>query len=176
MCKSLISTILTIYVMIFIVISHALLMACKQAQIDQSSLHDELAPIAAQLPTSCPQFPDFIFSISDFLLVTNPKIAEEFLRHAISGFSGVRCMVDVVLFSGYVLTYAENIAFYFYMVYLPLKLFKKGVDLALKVFVVTGLVFLLFELKMLISEQVFENSEADFVAEKWVIVGKKMLA
>ena len=77
-------------------------------------------------------------------------------------------MVDVVLFSGYVLTYAENIAFYFYLVYLPVKLFRKGVDLALKVCVIGGILFLLFELKMVISDQVFDSDEPDFVVEKWV--------
>ena len=42
---------------------------------------------------------------------SNPKVAEEMLRYAAQGLQGISCMFDMVLFSGYLLTYAENLAF-----------------------------------------------------------------
>ena len=70
MIKSFVSTIGVIYVILFAVVGHAMLMACRQAIKDPSSLTDELKPIASNIPNGCPEFPDFIFSISDYLLET----------------------------------------------------------------------------------------------------------
>lgn len=85
MIKSFVTTIGVIYAILFSIMCHAVLMACRQAIRDPSSLKDELKPIASNIPHGCPEFPVFIFSISDYLLENHPKVAEELLRYAASG-------------------------------------------------------------------------------------------
>ena len=111
MIKRLVSTVGVIYAILFACMSHAVLMACRQSINDPTSLHDELKPIAQSIPKGCPEFPIFVFSLSDYLLETNPNVAEEFLRYAAKGLQGISCMFEMVLFSSYLLTIAENIAF-----------------------------------------------------------------
>ena len=68
MIKSFVSTVGVIYAVLFAITSHAVLMACRWAIKDPSSLTDELKPIASNIPHGCPEFPVFIFSLSDHLL------------------------------------------------------------------------------------------------------------
>eukprot|EP00354_Favella_ehrenbergii_P007347 CAMPEP_0170465794 /NCGR_PEP_ID=MMETSP0123-20130129/9999_1 /TAXON_ID=182087 /ORGANISM="Favella ehrenbergii, Strain Fehren 1" /LENGTH=93 /DNA_ID=CAMNT_0010731769 /DNA_START=248 /DNA_END=529 /DNA_ORIENTATION=+ len=92
------------------------------------------------------------------------------------GLQGITCMFDQLLFSAYLLTYAENIAFYFYIAYLPYLLMRKGVELALKVALIGCIVLVLVELKWIVQDQVFDRQELDSVLEKGVDVGKRVLA
>lgn len=154
MIKSFVSTVGVIYVILFAIVCHAVLMACRCAIKDPSSLTDELKLIADNIPHGCPEvslsfschvyiwdlnwnciscvyssqysyspFPttcstskskaasidqtNLIIDIFD----SHPKVAEEFLRYAAQGLQGITCMFDSLLFSAYLLTYAENIAF-----------------------------------------------------------------
>ena len=111
MVKSLVTTVLVIWVLLYMVICHAVLMACRQAKVDPTSLADELKPIADVIPHDCPQFPVYIFSISDYLIHNHPVITEELLEFTASGLTGISCIFEVVMFSGFLLTYAENLAF-----------------------------------------------------------------
>ena len=61
-------------------------------------------------------------------------------------------MFDQLLFSAYILTYAENIAFYFYMIYLPYMLARKGVEIVLKITFCACIVLVLVELKWLVAD------------------------
>ena len=85
-------------------------------------------------------------------------------------------MFDMVLFSAYLLTYAENIAFFFYLIYLPYLLMRKGIELALKIAFVTSIIFVLVELKWLVQDHVFDRQDLDTLMEKGVYIGKRILA
>ena len=176
MIKSFVTTIGVIYAILFTIMCHAVLMACRQAIRDPSSLKDELKPIANNIPHGCPEFPVFIFSISDFILENHPKVAEELLRYAANGLQGISCMFDMVLFSAYLLTYAENIAFFFYLIYLPYLLMRKGIELALKIAFVASIIFVLVELKWLVQDHVFDRQDLDTFMEKGVYIGKRVIA
>ena len=68
MIKSFVTTVGVIWVILAAIVCHAVLMVCRQAANDPSSLKDELKPIADNIPNGCPQFPIYVFSISDYLL------------------------------------------------------------------------------------------------------------
>ena len=68
MLTSFVTTVGVIWVMLASVVCHAVLMACRQAVKDPTSLQDELKPIADNIPNGCPDFPVYIFSMSDYLL------------------------------------------------------------------------------------------------------------
>ena len=57
------------------------------------------------------QAPRAEFLTHRFSFCSHPLVAEEELRVAAKGLQGITCMFDTVLFSAYLLTYAENIAF-----------------------------------------------------------------
>ena len=150
MIKSFVTTVGVIFAILFAIMCHAVLMACRQAKMDPASLYDELKPIAGEIPHGCPEFPIYVFSLSDFILINHPKVAAEMCRFAANGLQGISCMFDMVLFSAYLLTIAENIAFFFYMAYLPYLLMRKGVELALKIAMLAMIVLVLFEAKWLV--------------------------
>ena len=165
MIKSFIGTIVVIYLILAALICHTVLMACRQALVDPSSLTDELKPIASNIPHGCPEFPIFIFSLSDWTLAGYPKIAEEMLRYTAMGLQGITCMFDQLLFSAYLLTYAENIAFYFYMVYLPYLVMQKSIEVVLKITFIACIVLVLVEIKWLVADQVFDHQVVDSYLE-----------
>lgn len=68
--------------------------------------------------------------------------------------------------------------FSFYAIYLPYLILKKSLELGMKIFFAGLIVLVLFELKWLVQEQVF-NSELAYnntVVEKFVYVGKRVIA
>ena len=68
--------------------------------------------------------------------------------------------------------------FSFYAIYLPYLILKKSLELGMKIFFAGLIVLVLFELKWLVQEQVF-NSELAYnntVVEKFVHVGKRVIA
>ena len=94
-------------------------------------------------------------------MISHPKIAEELLRYSAQGLQGIQATLDQLLFSAYLLTYAENIAFFFYLLYLPYLLMRKGIELALKVLFIGCLILVLVELKWIVQDQVFDRQEMD---------------
>ena len=109
------------------------------------------------------------------LALSHPKVAEELLRYSAEGLQGISTTLDQLLFSAYLLTYAENIAFFFYLLYLPYLLMRKGVELALKVLFIACLVLVLVELKWVVQDMVYDRQEMDSYLEKGVMVGKRVL-
>ena len=55
MFKDIVTTVIIIYAILYAVMCHGVLMACRQALRDPSSLTDELKPIADNIPHGCPE-------------------------------------------------------------------------------------------------------------------------
>jgi len=87
-----------------------------------------------------------VFSISDYILEHHPVIAKEMLRYASSGLAGISCLYDLVLLSAFLLTFAENISFYLYMVWLPIWLVTNGIKLVFRLLMWVGLILLVIHL------------------------------
>ena len=63
-----------------------------------------------------------------------------------------------------------------YLIYLPYLLLRKGTEIALKAIFIGCIILVLFELKWLVQDQVFDRQEIDSYLEKGIIIGKKILA
>ena len=79
-------------------------------------------------------------------------ISDELVKYTAMGMRGINQIVDVLLLSAYLLTYAENIAFFFYILYLPYLLVKKGIEFALKLILIACIILVLVEVKWIIAE------------------------
>ena len=102
-------------------------------------------------------------------------ITEELLEFAASGLTGISGMFEAIIFTAFLLTYAENIAFYFYALYLPYKLAKKGINLALKVLFIFLMVTVLIELKWMVSENVFSHPGNDTTLEALIDLSNRVI-
>ena len=95
------------------------------------------------MPRECPDFPEFIFSISDYLIYSNPKLAESLVRQMSSALANIAGMFDLALLSAFLLTYVENIAFYFYCIYIPYRIVVKGIQIAVWTLFYGAIIFLI---------------------------------
>ena len=78
--QSLFSTLITIQALIFLALVHSALMSCKMANDDPTMRENELASLAAVIPQECPEFPPYVFSLSDYLIESNPRAARELVK------------------------------------------------------------------------------------------------
>ena len=76
MFTSIIKIVLTVQALLFLIASHSALMACKIAEKQPHLLYDDLSQIADFMPDQCYEFPEFVFSISDYLVDKNPVAAK----------------------------------------------------------------------------------------------------
>ena len=141
--QSIFSTIMAIQGILFFIQVHSVLMACKLSKHDPSTLNDELKPIANVIPEECPQFPEYVFSLSDYLLQSNPSASRELVRQSSQGLKSIRSLFDLFLYSAFILTYIENVLFYFMLVYIPYRIVAKGIELAFKAAFYGGLALFL---------------------------------
>ena len=139
--------------LVFIFASHSALMACKLAQAQPHLLNEELSQIAEVIPSECYDFPDYIFSVSDYLIESNPKAAKMLVKTISDAGAGVHSFFNLLRLSGILLTYVENISFYFYLVYLPYVVVTKTISVAFWVLFYGALTLLILTL----------------LAEKWQI-------
>ena len=137
----LVSIVLVVQAIVFFMASHTTLMACKLAKADSQVLHQELGPIADSIPENCYDFPGTIFSLSDYLIETNPDGAKKLVEQALETYSPKQSGFNILYLSGVLLTYALNVAFYWYLIYVPYLIVKKAVSLAIW-FTVNGLLAL----------------------------------
>merc|ERR1711966_236003 len=93
--------------------------------------------------------------------------AKELVKQTSQGLKGISGMFDLLLFSAMIMTYAENMLFYFYVIYLPYLIVMKALEMALK-FAFYGALTLLavtwladrWSLKI---EEVFDEQTQEFV-------------
>lgn len=89
--------------------------------------------------------PDFIFSISDYF-VENFRPLSKYLATQTSTVLVDESLRKFVLLSGALFTVAENLAFYWYCVYLPYWLIRKGLAFVGYIICLLLVVFIAFSL------------------------------
>ena len=118
------------YFLLFLLLCHASLLTClygqKKLEHPGLLLWTDLDPSFRQ---SCPVLPSAIFSLSEWLLQSHPQLAVLIAKHTNNMLRGLGPVHGFVLLSGVLLTIAENMVCYYYVVMMPLWILQKGVKL-----------------------------------------------
>ena len=67
------------------------------------------------------------------MIDSNPRAARELVKQTSQGLKGISGFFDLFLFASFIMTYVENILFYFYIIYIPYLIVMKAVQLAMKI-------------------------------------------
>ena len=113
-----------------------------------------------------------MFDITDYIIEMCPGVAHEILVFTIPALSVLKDHIKVLIFNAYLITYAENLAYYFYMIYLPILIVKKGMEHALKLVFIGCVILFIIQLKWQVQDWFVEGGfKVDTLAEKAVFMG-----
>ena len=113
-----------------------------------------------------------MFDITDYIIEMCPNVAHEILVYTIPAMSVLKDHVKVLIFNAYLITYAENLAYYFYMIYIPFMVVKTGMEHALKLLFIVCVILLIIQLKWQMQDWFVEGGQkVDSLAEKAVFIG-----
>ena len=124
MFPPMIKIVLIVQALMLLLASHSALIACRLTK-SQQVLDTELMSIAEFLPNECYDFPEIVFSASDYLIDNNPVVAKALVQLTNECLTSMENAFKPLYLCGMIFTYAENFAFCFYLVYLPCVIIQK---------------------------------------------------